>query len=77
MDKEWHSKLSDILTTLKRSYELFFFVLRNKGDNPAKIIRDDEIHPFDRFGTVKVYRIAGATAQVRAKALEKFIKEYA
>ncbi len=77
VDKDRHAELNKILNTLKRSYALFFFVLRNKGDNPEKIIPDDEIQPLDRFGTVKVYRNAGATAQVRAKALEGFIKKYA
>jgi hypothetical protein len=77
LDKRLDNKLlRDLLSAVKRSYEVFFFVLRNKGDNPVKIIRDDEIAAFDALGTTKVYRIAGATPKDRAKALEKFIKKY-
>jgi hypothetical protein len=73
-EKKWRSLLLDVLDTMKRKYELYFFVLRNKGNNPEIAIPNDEIAPLERFGAVKIYRIAGATPEVRAQALEKFVK---
>jgi len=77
VDRKQRSTLIEVFRNLKRSYELFFFVLRNKGNNPAHIITDEEIEPFDRFGLVKVYRLEGATPEQRARALETFIKQHA
>jgi hypothetical protein len=74
IDKKWHSLLLEVLDTMKRKYDLHFFVLRNKGNNPQMTIPDNEITPLERFGTVKVYRLAGATPEVRAQELDKFVK---
>ena len=71
------SLLLDILGTLKRKYELFFFALRHKCKNPKNTIPDDEIDKLERYGTVKVFSPEGAKPQVIARAFEKFIRRYA
>ena len=76
IDEKWRPLLRSILDTLERKYDLFFFVLKNKGNDPTSTISQNEIDPFGAYGTVKVHRIAGSTPEVRAKALESFIKQY-
>ena len=65
--------LIGILQTLKRKYQLFFFVLRNDYHGTRKIT-DDEINTLERFGDVKVYSNT-AEAEKRARSLERFIAQ--
>jgi len=69
--------LLEILETLKRKYELFFFVLRHKCSNPTVTITDDEIDKLERYGTVQQFRPAGAKAQTIARFFLRFVKRYA
>ena len=44
-------QLVRLLTTLKRKYELYFFILRNKGNDPRRTMSEREIHPFEEQPT--------------------------
>jgi hypothetical protein len=66
-----------ILRALKRHYKLFFFVLRHKGMNPKETIPKDEIDHLKPYGIVKVFKPEGAKPKVIAKALQRFITNYA
>ena|SRR3989442_13609969 len=76
-DKKALPVLLPILDTLKRKYELFFFVLRHNCKNPKSTIPDDEIDKLERYGTVKVFHPQGAEPQVIAQTFQTFIKQYA
>ena len=72
-DKKALPALLTILDTLERKYELFFFVLVHKCDDPDRAISDDEIDLLERYGTVKRFRPEGARAQTIARSLRNFI----
>jgi hypothetical protein len=77
VDEKRREQLIRVLTMLKRKYELYFFILGNKGDDPTETISEEEIHPFDKYAkAVKVYRLAGATPEQRSRALERFIGQH-
>ncbi len=76
-DKKALPVLLDILATLKRKYELFFFVLRHKCNNPKKTIPDDEIDRLEHYGTVEVFVPEGAEPSVIARAFKKLVRQYA
>jgi hypothetical protein len=67
--------LRSILDTLKRRYNLFFFVLRHKGQNPEETIPNDEIDKLKPYGIVRVFKPEGAKPQVIAKTFQTFIKK--
>ncbi len=76
-DKRSLPLLLDILGTLKRKYELFFFVLRHKCKNPKSTILDDEIDKLERYGAVKIFSPEGAKPRVIARGFENFVRKYA
>jgi hypothetical protein len=69
--------LLDTLATLKRKYELFFFVLRHKCQNAKKTIPDDEIEKLERYGIVKIFSPEGAKPQAIARRFRSFVTKYA
>lgn len=68
--------LLEILSTLKRKYELFFFVLRHNCQNPAITISDDEISKLERYGVMESFVSEGAKSQVIARTFETFVKKH-
>jgi hypothetical protein len=76
-DKKLLPLLLQILGTLKRKYELFFFVLQHQGMRPANTIPDDEIDKLQRYGTVKVFHPQGAAPKKIARAFEAYVKQFA
>jgi hypothetical protein len=76
-DKKAVPALLEILGTLKRKYELFFFVLRHKCDNPSVTIPDDEIDKLERYGTVEQFHPEGARAQKIAQFFKRFVLRHA
>ena len=72
-DKNALPALLKILDTLKRKYELFFFVLRHKCNNPSVTIPDDEIDRLERYGTVEQFRPEGARAHKIARFFKRFV----
>jgi len=76
-DKKALPALLKILGTFKRKYELFFFVLRHKGDDPSATVPDDEIDSLERYGTVKRFHPEGAKPQTIARFFKKFVMRYA
>ena len=69
--------LLDVLATLKRKYDVFFFVLQHKGKNPKETIADDEIEKLERYGTVEVFSPEGAEPPTIARAFKRFVRQYA
>src|SRR5713226_1293604 len=69
--------LLEILGTLRRKYQLFFFVLRHKCKNPKRTIPDDEIDKLERYGTVKIFSPEGAKPKAIARAFKIFVRRYA
>jgi hypothetical protein len=76
-DKKALPALLKILRTFKRKYELFFFVLRHKGDNPITTMLDDEIDKLGRYGTVRRFHPEGAKPQTIARFFQKFVMRHA
>lgn len=76
-DKPSLPLLLDVLATLKRKYDVFFFVLQHKGKNPKETIADDEIEKLERYGTVEVFSPEGAEPPTIARAFKRFVRQYA
>jgi hypothetical protein len=68
--------VQNLLTPMRRKYELFFFVLRHKCNNPKSTIPDDEIDRLGRYGTVQVLGSEGDKPQVIAEAFKSFVKRH-
>lgn len=75
-DKHSLPLLLDVLATLKRKYDVFFFVLRHKCSNPRQTIPDDEIEKLERYGKVQVFSPEGAEPSVIARAFKQFVKQH-
>jgi len=76
-DKKALPALLKILATFKRKYELFFFVLRHKGEDPSATVPDDEIERLERYGTVKRFHPEGAKPRTIARFFKKFVMRHA
>jgi hypothetical protein len=76
-DKRSLPLLLKTLGALKLRYELFFFVLRHKCQNPKRTIPDDEVENLERYGTVKIFPAEGAKPRAIARAFENFVMRYA
>jgi hypothetical protein len=72
LDKQKRLQLVAALRSLKRRYDLFFFILHRKYARRPKEIEEKEISDLKRFGRVEVFQKV-AEAKVRAGALKRFI----
>jgi hypothetical protein len=75
-DKKQRAVLISSLQSLRRRYQLFFFVLRTDYHRQKRHITDDEIEMLGRFGTVKVFADTKASPEKRARALKRFIAKF-
>lgn len=75
-DKRQRAVLIQTLTSFRRRYKLFFFVLRTDYHKKKRRITDDEIAALEPFGTVKVFKDLKADPEKRARALVRFISTH-
>jgi hypothetical protein len=63
----------DILIELQKTNELFFFIQKEKFNNPTQQISQDEINWISNYGIVQI--LSGQNSnQIRATEFESFIK---
>ncbi len=74
-DKAKRAKISAALGKLKAEYLLFFFVLKHAFRNPRREIKAREFKKLERFGKARMFPLARAEKERRAKAFREFINK--